>query len=147
MGIADDEKIRRMQDCLPVIRSVAQWTAERLGEEIGVSRQTINNLENGKTKMTKTQYLALRSVFNHEAMVSENVGLAQIIQTYVDYPVEDIEPNDKEETQISNAMDGLSAATNVLADRKVASAISAAVGAAAPALAGLLTASVFKKGN
>ena len=67
MGMAEQEKINRMQKNLSVIRNVARWTTERLGEEIGVSRQTINSLEHNKTKMTKTQYLALRAVFNHEA--------------------------------------------------------------------------------
>lgn len=36
MGMAEQEKINRMQKNLSVIRNVARWTTERLGEEIGV---------------------------------------------------------------------------------------------------------------
>lgn len=42
---------------------------EDLGDRIGVTKQTISNLENHKkdSKMTLTQYLAIRSVLDYEA--------------------------------------------------------------------------------
>lgn len=42
---------------------------EELGDRIGVTKQTISNLENPnrKTTMTLTQYLAIRSVLDYEA--------------------------------------------------------------------------------
>lgn len=146
MGLTDEAKIKRMQENLSVIRSVARWTTERLGEEIGVSRQTINSLEHNKTSMSKTQYLALRAVFNHEAMVAGNTALAQVIQTLVDEPIEKRsadkevngkEPEDPEEP--ATTMDGMSAATNILADKKAVAAIVGAITAAAvmPGITGL----------
>ena len=136
-GMVDEERIARMQSNLSVIRKVARWTADRLGEEIGVSRQTINSLEHGKSKMSKTQYLALRAVFNHEAMVSNNAALAQVIQTLVDEPIEDIAGAVDEgqieggENQTVDVMDAMSVTTNVLTDKKAVASIVAAVSAAA----------------
>lgn len=155
MGIADQERIGRMQENLSVIRNVARWTTERLGEEIGVSRQTINSLEHGKTKMSKTQYLALRAVFNHEAITTENTALAQVIQSLVDEPAEDglLEQRtgasngeaDGEEPSI-DTMDAMSAATNILADKKAAAAIAGALSTAAiPGIAGLFIAPLVMK--
>lgn len=155
MGMAEQEKINRMQKNLSVIRNVARWTTERLGEEIGVSRQTINSLEHNKTKMTKTQYLALRAVFNHEAMISENTALAQVIQSLVDEPVEEALSDETEESSGAedeaqlDAMDGMSVATNVLADRKMAAAIAealpTAMAAAMPPLTSLVVLPIVKQ--
>lgn len=151
MGMAEQDKIRRMQENLSVIRNVARWTTERLGEEIGVSRQTINSLEHGKTTMTKTQYLALRAVFNNEAMVNENTALAQVIQSLVDEPVEEGHLEDEawqEDAENKpckpDAMDSLSVATNVLSNKKLVAAIGAALPAAViPGLAGLVVAPII----
>lgn len=155
MSIADQDKIKRMQENLSVIRSVARWNTERLGEEIGVSRQTINSLESNKTSMTKTQYLALRAVFNHEAMMNENTALAQIIQSLVDEPVEEEmcgeaeDPDEAEEGGQIDAMDGMSVATNVLADKKMTAAIAAALptamAAAVPPLTSLVVLPIVKQ--
>ena len=60
------QEITRLQENLQLIRRMAGWTAKELGEKIGVTRQTINNLERleksetkpneYKYKLTKTQY-------------------------------------------------------------------------------------------
>lgn len=155
MGIAEQEKISRMQKNLSVIRNVARWTTARLGEEIGVSRQTVTSLEHNKTTMTKTQYLALRAVFNHEAVVSDNTALAQVIQSLVDEPVEEKISDDAgvsdgagDGGQI-DAMDGMSVATNVLADRKMVAAIvealPTAMSASIPPLASLIVSPIVKQ--
>ena len=60
------EEIQRMQDNLLLIRRTVGWTAEEFGEQIGVTRQTINNIESGRNKLTKTQYIAMRSVLDVE---------------------------------------------------------------------------------
>ena len=48
-------EIERLQDNLLLIRRAAGWTAEEFGEKIGVTRQTINNLEAKRNKINKTQ--------------------------------------------------------------------------------------------
>ena len=55
-AVTDEEKLQKY---LPLIRNAAGWTAEELGNKIGVTKQTISNLENQKTKMSKTQYLEI----------------------------------------------------------------------------------------
>ena len=39
---------------------------------IGVTKQTISNLENKKTEMTKTQYIAIRAVLDYEMEENPN---------------------------------------------------------------------------
>lgn len=60
------EEIIRMQDNLLLIRRTVGWTAADFGEKIGVTRQTINNIESGRNKLTKTQYIAMRSILDAE---------------------------------------------------------------------------------
>ncbi|WP_125969086.1 helix-turn-helix domain-containing protein [Bifidobacterium samirii] len=78
--------IERFQSNLSIIRKVAGWTVQQLADELGVARQTVANLEAGRTPMSKLQYLALRTVFNAEIVRSHNRDLARIIKTLVDDP-------------------------------------------------------------
>ena len=59
-------QIKRLQQNLSSIRKIAGWTAEVLGDKIGVTKQTISNLENKKTPMNFTQYIAIRSILDSE---------------------------------------------------------------------------------
>ena len=81
---ADESIISRFQENLETIRKVAGWTSQELADEIGVTRQTISNLESGRSKMTKTQYLALRTVLNFEIIQNDNRSLATIVKSLVD---------------------------------------------------------------
>ena len=63
-------EIERLQDNLLLIRRAAGWTAEEFGERIGVTRQTINNLEAKRNKLNKTQYIAMRAVLDTEMAAS-----------------------------------------------------------------------------
>lgn len=82
----DQAKILLMQQNLAALRGHAGWTTQRLADEIGVSKQTISNIETGKSSLTKTQYLAMRTVFNFEALERNNVRLAQALHDLVDEP-------------------------------------------------------------
>lgn len=62
--------IKRMQENLLLIRRSAGWSATQLGSRIGVSRQTINNIESGKFKLTQPIYMAIRYVLDIE--IKEN---------------------------------------------------------------------------
>ena len=90
MATAEIEQwwINGFQENLGIIRKVAGWTTQQLADELGVARQTISNLETGKSPMTKLQYLALRTVFNAEIAQRENRDLAKIIKTLVDDPIQ-----------------------------------------------------------
>jgi transcriptional regulator with XRE-family HTH domain len=89
-------QITCLQKNLSAIRKIAGWTAEQLGEQIGVTKQTISNLENGKTPMTLTQYIAIRSVIDFEIQTNkENTVLPQVVEVllnrYEEYNDEDRE--------------------------------------------------------
>ena len=80
-----DEDRDKLQKNLSVIRKVAGWTCSDLGELIGVTKQTINNLESSRTPMTKTQYIAIRAILDYEISSNqENVALAQVVKILLD---------------------------------------------------------------
>ena len=80
--------ISQFQENLGALRKVAGWTTQQLANELGVARQTISNLETGRSPMTKLQYLALRTVFSAEIAECGNRELAKIIKALVDDPIE-----------------------------------------------------------
>lgn len=49
---------------LPVLRKMCNLTQKNLGDLVGVSRQTITNIESGKCEMKWTLFLALILLFN-----------------------------------------------------------------------------------
>ncbi len=79
-------KIKILQQNLSSIRKIAGWTAEQLGDKIGVTKQTISNLENNKTPMNFTQYIAIRAVLDCEIEEHpENEALAQAIDILLNH--------------------------------------------------------------
>jgi transcriptional regulator with XRE-family HTH domain len=79
------KQIQLLQQNLCSIRKIAGWTAEQLGEKIGVTKQTISNLENSKTPMSLTQYIAIRSILDYEIESNkDNAVLPQVIDILVD---------------------------------------------------------------
>lgn len=82
------DEITRLQDHLLLIRMAVGWTAEEFGDRIGVTRQTINNIENGRNKLSKTQYIAMRSVLDAEMARSpeETEMVRLLLEVLVDHP-------------------------------------------------------------
>lgn len=92
----DERKIDRLQENLTVLRKVAGWSAEDLANMIGVTRQTIVNLEKaGNYRMTKIQYIAIRSVLEAETRENQNNILGQLIEILVDSAETPEESKDK----------------------------------------------------
>ena len=91
-------EIERLQDNLLLIRRAAGWTAEELGDRIGVTWQTINNLEAKRNKLNKTQYIAIRAVIEAEMAKApeETEMLGCLLEIFVDNP-EKYNEKDKEE--------------------------------------------------
>lgn len=104
---SNEKEIARLQENLSVIRKIAGWTTEDLGERIGVTKQTISNLENNKTTMTLTQYIAIRSVLDYELQTNpENVALAQIVDILLNQEAQ----TDEDEQKIKKVKTVLAAA-------------------------------------
>lgn len=80
-----NKQIKRLQQNLSSIRKIAGWTAEVLGEKIGVTKQTISNIENNKSTMNFSQYIAIRSIFDAEiANNKENELLPKVVAILLD---------------------------------------------------------------
>lgn len=88
MTVNTDERafrIRRLQNNLSTIRKVVGWTTEQMGEKIGVSKQTISNLENGKNPMNFTQYIAIRAIIDYEIETNtDNEVLPKVVTILLD---------------------------------------------------------------
>ena len=86
--VSEMNEIERLQKYLLLVRRTVGWSAEEFGERIGVTRQTINNIEAGRNKLTKTQYIAMRSVLDAEiaAYPEETEILRLILDVLVDNP-------------------------------------------------------------
>jgi transcriptional regulator with XRE-family HTH domain len=85
-----DVRIERLQKYLSLIRTSAGWSASDLGEKLGVSRQMISNLENGRNKMTMMQYRAIRNALDEEILHSKAADdtqmLEDVIRVLIDEP-------------------------------------------------------------
>ena len=96
MNPVQANQIARLQDNLSAIRKIAGWTTEDLGKMIGVTKATISNLENKKSPMTLTQYIAIRAVIDHEIQTNkENTELPQVVSILLDSD-EDLSENEKQ---------------------------------------------------
>lgn len=99
-----EQQIKRLQANLLSIRKIASWTAQDLGDRIGVTKQTISNLETGKAKLTQTQYIAIRAVLEYEIQTNkENTVLPQVIAILLNDGNEEIFDEEKEK-QITSAV-------------------------------------------
>ena len=58
-----NEYIERMVKNLPILRTAAGLTQAQLGKKIGMSRQTIVAIENGKRPLPWSLYLAMTLIF------------------------------------------------------------------------------------
>ena len=135
----DKEKmIRNLQRNLKLVRSAAGWNQQELADLIGVSRQTINNIENQKSPMSPTQYVAIAAML--DLRQKEKPGLNNVIEAVLmmeddDQPSE--EPNftiiDKNGNPSENGRPKLS---DAMAEARSSVVKAADVGKAAGAVAG-----------
>ena len=63
----ETKEMEKLQRNLGLIRKLAGWSMEDLGNKIGVTKQTISNLENKpEKKITFIQYAGIRRVLDQE---------------------------------------------------------------------------------
>lgn len=74
---SQDELTKNLQNNLKKIRVILDVDQAQLGDMIGVSRQTINNLENGRVKLNKTHYLAIMAIVDQ--LIHEDSNLKDTI--------------------------------------------------------------------
>ena len=96
------QAIYLLQSNMKPIRQIANWTAQQLGEKIGVSKQTISNLENMKTPMSLTQYIAIRTILDYEIRTNkDNCVLPDIVSVLLD---REEEPTEEDNAIIQKAV-------------------------------------------
>ena len=98
-----EKEISKLQDSLSMIRKAGGWSAEEFGNMIGVTKQTISNLENKKTPMSKTQYIAIRAVLDYE--MAERPDDKMLIST-VSMCLGDNDLSDKQKKMVTAFMEG-----------------------------------------
>lgn len=87
----DREKmIKNLQKNLKLVRQASGWDQQQLADLIGVSRQTINNIENQKSPMNATQYVAIAAML--DIRQREKPGLSNVIEAVL--MMEDDEQNE-----------------------------------------------------
>ena len=74
----DKETLLAYQKNLKTFREFAGWTQAELGEKLGMSKQNISSLENGRINMTVLHYYALRYLF--EPIVREEVARCVLLE-------------------------------------------------------------------
>lgn len=103
MGKYSDTDITKLQNNLLLIRNAGGWTAEVFGDMIGVTKQTISNLENKKTEMTKTQYIAIRAVLDYEMEENPN---REILKSAVNLALHSDEVSEEDQKKIQAFVSG-----------------------------------------
>lgn len=103
MGKYSDTDITKLQNNLLLIRNAGGWTAEVFGDMIGVTKQTISNLENKKTEMTKTQYIAIRAVLDYEMEENPN---REIVKSAVNLALHSDEVSEEDQKKIQAFVSG-----------------------------------------
>lgn len=112
MASFDEEKIVRLQENLSVLRKVAGWSAEDLANMIGITRQTVVNLEKGGDyRMTKIQYIAIRSVLEAESREHQNDTLGKLVEILVDSAETSEESKNEVRKTVTTATNGVSKRT------------------------------------
>lgn len=75
----------RLQLSLPVILDIGGWSERQFAETLGITKQSVSNWVNAKTKLTYLQYIAIRTVLDREIeMHPEKTALAQTIHLLLD---------------------------------------------------------------
>ena len=70
-GSNRDKFVSKMTDNLRVLRNKLGFTQDVLAEKIGISRQTLVNIENKKREMTWNNFIALLTVFRADKNTSD----------------------------------------------------------------------------
>lgn len=80
----------RFQENMDICRKLLGWSCDEFGAYVGLSRQTVYNIETGKSDISKTQYIAMRSVIDSEILSNpeETKVVALFLKMFVDSPDE-----------------------------------------------------------
>lgn len=132
-----------LQNNLKAIREILNWTSSDLSNLIGVTKQTISNIETQKSRLTKLHYIALRTVIDFEIenlkkIDRDRADRAEMLLNFFDesekYAVSENKSLDFE--QISEVSSLIAASSTVKLAAKIMGPLAAIIGA--PVVAALM---------
>lgn len=132
-----------LQNNLKAIRVILNWTSSDLSNLIGVTKQTISNLEKNNSRLTKLHYIALRTVIDFEIenlkkTDRDRADRAEMLLNFFDesekYAVSENKSLDFE--QISEVSSLIAATSTVKLASKIMGPLAAIIGA--PVVAALM---------
>ena len=82
LDIERENEVKRLQDNLLTLRTVAGWNADIFANKIDVSRQYYSELENATRKLTYSMYLAILYIYEKEGQ--SNKELLTVLNTCLD---------------------------------------------------------------
>ena len=132
-----------LQNNLKAIREILNWTIPDLSNLIGVTKQTIRNLETQKSRLTKLHYIALRTVIDFEienlkTTDQDRANRAELLLNFFDesekYAASENKSIDLE--QISEVSSLIAASSTVKLAAKIMGPLAAIIGA--PVVAALM---------
>ncbi len=132
-----------LQNNLKAIREILNWTSSDLSNLIGVTKQTISNIETQKSRLTKLHYIALRTVIDFEIenlkkTDRDRADRAEMLLNFFDesekYAVSENKSLDFE--QISEVSSLIAASSTVKLAAKIMGPLAAIIGA--PVVAALM---------
>lgn len=156
MSTNDDiraRQVERLQENLSTLRKLAGWTAEELGDKIGVTKQTISNWENYKpndsslkksgAKMGLVHYIAIRHVLDYEIENFENEEQAKLLSQAIEILI-DTDEEKIPESDYKNVKDTISSVATVVAGGAFGVAVSMFSTMINPIVGGLIGSSGVK---
>lgn len=98
--MVDNVKVQRLQENLYIIRIVAGYSSAEFASEIGVTRQSVNFWESGKSHMSGLHYLAIWKLIDIVIEEDTNMLLSACWNELIDYSEGDEESREKLKTAI-----------------------------------------------
>lgn len=100
MCMVDNVKVQRLQENLYIIRIVAGYSSAEFASEIGVTRQSVNFWESGKSHMSGLHCLAIWKLTDIIIEEDTNMLLSACWNELIDYSEGDEESREKLKTAI-----------------------------------------------
>lgn len=80
----NEEVLNTFANYLPVMRVAVKLSQEDLGKMLGISKEAISHLEQGKTKLKLYHYIAMRSIFEELHCINQDECIISYVLDLVD---------------------------------------------------------------
>lgn len=109
-------KVKRLQKNLMALRKFAGWSTTDLAELLGVTKQTISNLENENTEMSLVQYIAIRAILDDEIQRQKD---NETLKVAVEVLLDDEQLSEEEQEELQKKSEFIATAMSSESQKKV----------------------------